>query len=74
MYAVPAFGRMGLDPVHNLRKVCLFTGYDEQVYVGGHDAKIGQGEPELVFSVPEDQQHSFSPHIALEDPLFVIGP
>jgi hypothetical protein len=74
VYTVPAFSRMGLDPVHNLRKVSPFARYDEQVYVGRHDTKIGKGETELFFRVLKDQEHGFSPYITLKNPLFIIGP
>jgi hypothetical protein len=56
-----------------LRAKYLSPGYDEQMYVGWHDTKIGKGETELVFSVPEDQQHGFSAHSALKNPFSVIG-
>jgi hypothetical protein len=65
---------MGFYPVHDLRKVPPFAGYDEQVYVGRHNAKVGKPEPEPFPGIPQDQQHGFTSHIALEDPFFVIRP
>jgi hypothetical protein len=64
---------MGLDPVHNPRKVTPFAGYDKQVYVGGHDTEIGKPKTELFLCVLKDKQHDFSPHVALKNPFFVVG-
>jgi hypothetical protein len=44
------------------------------VYVGRHNTKIGKPEAEFFFGILENKQHGFSPHIALKNPLFVIGP
>jgi hypothetical protein len=71
---VPALGRMGLDPVHNLRKVSLFAGCDEQVDVGRHNTKITKPESEFFFCIMQDKQHGFFADITLKNPFFVIGP
>jgi hypothetical protein len=65
---------MGLDPVHNPGKVSPFAGHDEQMYMGRHNTKIVKPEPKPFPGIPEDQQHGFSPHIALKNPYFVIRP
>jgi hypothetical protein len=65
---------MGFYPVHNPRKVSPLAGYDEQMYVGRHDTKIGKGEAEFFPGIPQDKQHGFSPHIAFKNPFLVIGP
>jgi hypothetical protein len=65
---------MGLDPLHDPRKVFPFAWYDEQVYMGGHNTKIRQPKGEFFPCVLKDKRHGFPPHIALKNPLFVIGP
>jgi hypothetical protein len=74
MYTVPAFGRMGLDPLHNPCEAAPVTGYDEQVYMGGHDTEIGKPKAELFSGVFQDKQHGFFAHITFKDPFFVISP
>jgi hypothetical protein len=64
---------MGLDPLHDPRKVSPLARHDEQVYMGRHDANVGEPETKLCLCVLKNKQHDFSSHIALKDPLFVIG-